>query len=103
LLFQVNGLSGKFYLSAYLENSETHEQSWIAPTAEDDPMPMPIHPGEQVLSRSVPLSVLNKGTFKVRALLTTEPVTRKDVLGGKVVASVDSSSTLTVTRAAAQP
>ena len=103
LLFQVNGLSGKFYLSAYLENVETHEQSWIAPNAEDDPMMVPIHPGEQVLSRSVPLSILDKGTFKVRALLSAQPVTRKDVLEGKVVASVDSTSLLTVTRATPRP
>ena len=103
LLFQVNGLSGKFFLSAYLENAETHEQSWLAPSAEDDPMMVPLHPGEQVLTRSVPLSILNKGTFKVVALLTSEPVTRKDILAGKVRASVANTSTLTVVRPSALP
>ena len=103
LLFQVNGLSGKFYLSAYLENTDSHERSWIAPNAEDEPMLVPIHPGEQVLSRSVPMSILAKGTFKLRALLTREPVTRKDLLEGKVAASVETTSKLTVIRASAQP
>lgn len=101
LLFQVNGLSGKFFLSAYLESTESHEQSWLAPSAEDDPMPVAIHPGEQVLSRSVPLSILHKGTFKVRALITSEPVSRKDILAGKVAATVDTTSTLTVVRPSA--
>ena len=102
LMFQVNGLSGKYFLSAYLENTETHEQSWLAPSAEDDPLMVPVHPGEQVLNRSVPLSILNKGTFKVRALLTTQAVTRKEILTGKVAPSVENISALTIVRAAAQ-
>jgi len=81
-----------------LESAETHEQSWLAPSADDEPMSVQLHPGEQVLSRSVPLSILSKGTFKVHALLTREPVTRKDILSGKVAASVDSATTLTIVR-----
>jgi len=101
LLFRVNGLSGKFFLSAYLENAETHEQSWLAPSADDDPMIVQLHPGEQVLSRSVPLSILNKGNFQVHALLTSEPVSRRDILAGKAVSTVADTSSLTVTRPSA--
>lgn len=101
LLFQVNGLSGKFFLSAFLENADTHEQSWLSPSAEDDPLMVPIHPGEQVLSRSIPLSILSKGTYRVRALLTAAPVTRKEILAGKVSPTVDSTSMLTVVRPSA--
>jgi hypothetical protein len=102
LLFQVNGLSGKFYLSAYLENVDSHEQSWLAPSADDDPLVVQVHPGEQVLTRTIPLSILSKGSFKVHALLTSEPVTRQQVLQGKLASSVETTSTLTVTRARGQ-
>jgi len=102
LLFQVNGLSGKFYLSAYLENLQSHEQSWLSPSADDEPMIVQLHPGEQVLARGIPLSILEKGSFKVHALLTPEPITRKEVLQGKLANGVDTTSALTVTRARGQ-
>lgn len=98
LLFQVNGLSGKFYLSAYLENTESHEQSWLAPNAEDDPMAVQLHPGEQVLARSIPLSILEKGSFQVHALLTPEPVSRKQVLQNERENGVETTTRLVVTR-----
>lgn len=99
LLFQVNGLSGKFYLSAYLENTESHDQNWLAPSADDDPMTVQIHPGEQVLARSIPLSMLSKGAFTVHAWLTAEPVTRQHLLQGQVASRVAAKGTLIVTRA----
>jgi hypothetical protein len=60
-----------------------------------------LHPGEQVLSRSVPLSILSKGNFKIHALITSEPVSRRDILAGKVMSTVADTSALTVIRPSA--
>jgi hypothetical protein len=98
LVFRVNGLSGQFFLTAFAEDITSGEKYWIAPNAQDDPTPVTVRAGEQVLSQVVPLSLLAMGTYRVRALLTQEPLERKDLSGPKINSAADSTTLLTVTR-----
>ena len=98
LVFRVNGLSGEYFLTAFAEDITSGEKYWIAPNAEDDPTPVTVRAGEQVLSRVVPMSLLAMGTYRVRALLTQEPLQRKDLSGPKITSAADSTTLVTVTR-----
>ncbi len=100
IVFRVNGLSGNFFLTAYTENVASGELAWIAPGADDDPTPVSVFAGDHRLARVVPMALLAKGDYLIHALLTAEPLTRNDVLSGKVkiVSAATSTTALTVTR-----
>ncbi|MEO8904275.1 MAG: hypothetical protein ABI488_18085 [Polyangiaceae bacterium] len=98
LIFRVNGLSGQFFLSAFTENTASGEVLWIAPGPDDDPSPVTVRAGEQVLTQVVPVQMLTEGNYRVHAMLTREPPTRQEVLTAKITSAATSTVALTVTK-----
>jgi len=96
LMFRADGVTGAWYLSAFAENVASGERAWFAPAESGEATKAAIQAGDTLLDRSVGLSALPPGTYRVHARLSHEPLSRAEAASVLPASPAPAEALLTV-------